>query len=844
MAPKIRCGGYKTPFDPFLRADGTRVCEPEGTDLALWANKLGAKQQDKWLAAASWRDPEGKIRGAMAWKAATRGDVYWNEEPLSYDPRPVGDRESWGAHRPRYGGNGWWTGAVFPDARDVEISNPADVSATTYQLAPGTTIVPQLSAPFYGGYAGNIGGVTYSFDESGNPQPYDSFTSMPGSAISGYTALAAHAFGPRVGGQIYKFNGSYYYRGAYTLGTTFGYSVFYPNQTPEEIPSSHEVAAPLSRPLQEGDLVATYLGRSITYQESQIGSYGYVDEFEQDQTAYTDPIPAGTLVVYSWAQRNADIERIAPITSRGNGVDGFGTPLTSRGIPDDGINRRYGVNFKGSNSASQVNRSGKCYVFEWWRDQYVLHEGTYSIKQNNKVEVEDDRPADSSGPNTSDGWGGWPSKRQQCERSLIGLVPYSTSYQEGRNYQTTDASVTLTWKNYGSRTIPYISPIFVGPQTKVESGYYNPAQGNRPSYIQRTRQVPYSYHAEQPRIVQNLYGSLGQGDGTVVFVGTVERNSLGQRLGGCDSETSPSVDPAKGGLVDLGSDGKTCTFSNGSPATCSVVGVYFHGGLITNTTTEYYGELQPGNAPGIPNPNCPAQSATPGSAIPNFPPTGVPLPPGGNGNRATANNVSDVEIEYEIQAPIARGMTSRSYYYEKTATIQGGTAQWNGSIEASTYTPIKTSTFTLEFREPVTLIRDDLAGYEEVVFVVLEFDRKTGTFSTNPPPAADRATVYYQRQGGSPVVIVEAIKDEFPEAAWADPRSWNWTQWMGLKGGVLYLYKNDPKTLDSYKSKSAKVKASRYLVSDGSFLLQGVKSFEALSLGAKNAVIFDHHAFG
>ncbi len=856
MAPKIRCGGYKTPFDPFLRPDGTRVCDPEGTDLALWANKLGAKQQDKWLAAASWRDPEGKIRGAMAWKAATgRGDVYWNEQPLSYDPRPAEDRESWGEHRPRYGGNGWWTGAVFPDARDVEISNPADVSATTYQLAPGTTIVPQLTAPYFGGYVALVGFTYLSFNVDGSYQRRDSRITMPASPIAGYTAMAAHAFGPRVDGRIYKFNNSYYQKkywssttATYYVGSVFGYSVFYANKTPAEIPATHEVAAPLSRPPQAGDFVATYLGRSITYQKSQIDSYGYVDEFEQDQTAFTAPIPAGTLVTYTWAQPSA--EKIAPVTSRANAVDGFGTPYESSGLTDDGINRCYGVNFKGSNSASQVNRSGKCYIFEWWRDQYVLHEGTYSIKQTSKVEVEDDRPVNSSGPNTSAGWGGWPSKRQQCERSLVGLAPYSASYLEGRNYEVTNASVTLTWiglfngKNYGSRDIPYVSATFVGPQTKVESGYYNPTQGNRPSYIQRTRQVAYSYHAEQPRIVQNLYGSGGQGDGKVVFVGTVERNGFGQRIGGCESETNPSVNPATGGLVDLGSDGETCTFSNGSPATCGVVGAYFHGGLITDTTTEYYGELRPGNAPGIPNPNCPAQSAVPGSAIPGFPGSGAPLPPGGNGNRATASNVSDVEIEYEIQAPIARGMTSRSYYYEKTSTTEGGTAQWNGSIEASTYTPIETTTSTLEFREPVTLIRDDLAGYEEVVFVVLEFDRKTGAFSTNPPPAADRATVYYQRQGGSPVVIVEAIKDEFPEAAWADPRSWNWTQWMGLKGGVLYLYKNDPQTLDSYKSKSAKVKASRYLVSDGSFLLQGVKSFEALSLGARNAVIFDHHAFG
>ena len=168
MGFRIRCGGYKTPFDPFKRADGTIVCTPEGQDLSLWCSKLAPKQQDQWLAAASWTSTEGDRVGAMAWRGKNdagtvdRGDIYWDKDPLPYDPRPEGDRESWGEHRPRYGGNGWWTGAVFSDARDVEISNPADVSATTYQLAPGATIVPQLAAPYYGGgsFGGQITGLT------------------------------------------------------------------------------------------------------------------------------------------------------------------------------------------------------------------------------------------------------------------------------------------------------------------------------------------------------------------------------------------------------------------------------------------------------------------------------------------------------------------------------------------------------------------------------------------------------------------------------------------------------------------------------------------------------------
>jgi len=65
-----------------------------------------------------------------------------------------------------------------------------------------------------------------------------------------------------------------------------------------------------------------------------------------------------------------------------------------------------------------------------------------------------------------------------------------------------------------------------------------------------------------------------------------------------------------------------------------------------------------------------------------------------------------------------------------------------------------------------------------------------------------------------------------------------------LKDGYLYIYRSDSETLNSYKTKTSKVRADRYLVSDGSFSAQGAKSFEALSLASGNAVIYDHHAFG
>ena len=332
----------------------------------------------------------------------------------------------------------------------------------------------------------------------------------------------------------------------------------------------------------------------------------------------------------------------------------------------------------------------------------------------------------------------------------------------------------------------------------------------------------------------------------VTAVGTVERKPNGDRIGGCFQEGVPNINPSTGGLVNLGPNTGGAVFSDGSPATCAIYGAYFHGGLVSGGTLNtpfVVREGAPGEGSG---PNCALADGRKGSSIPGFPldDPAVPELPGGLGNQASSKSVSEVEIEYEIQAPIARGMTARSYYYESSRESTGGTGQWNGNIASSTYTPEETTETTLEFIDPVTMIRDDLAGYEEVLYVSLEFDRKTGSFSPSAPPPPDRVRVFYRKAGGTAVEVNEAIKDEFPEAAWAKPRDWNWTQWMGLKAGVLYLYKNDAETLGAYKSKSGKVKADRYLVSDGSFSLQGSKSFEALSLNSKNAVIFDHHAFG
>ncbi len=871
---QVRAGGYRTPFEPFRRDDGSEICQPTMDGLALWCSKLAPKRNDRWLVAASWNNNDGNPVGAMAWQASNaegdpvRGEVVWDDQPLSYDPRPAGDRESWGEHRPRYGGNGWWTGAVFPDARDVEISNPADVSATTYQLAPGATIVPQLSVPYYGALKSDIGWVRSVWTTAGTyywpgSTVFNRTYPTEASPIAGYTAMAAHVFGPRASGQMYRFNDSYYYDSTgdgvvnptFVAGTVFGYSVFYANLTPEQIPDTHNVAAPLSRPPREGDVVATYLGRSITYQESQIDSYGVVDEFEQDQTVYTDPIPAGTLVVYRWALPSA--EKVAPVTSRANAVDGFGSSLESRGSTDDGINRRYGVNFKGSNSASQVNRSGKCYIFEWWRDQYVLHEGTYSIKQTNKVEVEDDRPADSSGPANSGGnpWPRWPSAKDPCDRFVASLTPYTRTRRSGGAFQVVPRPVTLTWQSavtgrvYGSETITYLESQYnpAGVVYTEETVLYDPYSGSPPYFLHRQVPVPISYHQEEPRKV-GVFGQAGE-LGEVTFVGTVERNSNGLRLGGCWQESPPTLTPGTGGVVPMGSDDSSNTFSDGTPASCSIYGAYYHGGIIESETLVWESYQAPGTATAYPYPNCSILDDRSGSGLPGFPGGDgdlPPLPPGGLGNQASSRKLSDVEIEYEIQAPIARGMTSRSYYYEKTSTAKGGTAQWNGSLESSTYTPESSLSTTLEFREPVTLIRDDLAGYEEVLFVVLEFDRKTGTFPASPPPPADRATAYYQRFGGSPIALPMSFKDQFPLAAWSDPRSWNWTQWMCLKDGVVYFLDSSVETIEDYQTRRTKVPSTVYRVSDGSFSPLNDRQFKIQSLkvaAPDSAIVYDHNVY-
>lgn len=866
MGFRIRCGGYKTPFDPFKRADGTIVCTPEGQDLSLWCSKLAPKQQDQWLAAASWTSTEGDRVGAMAWRGKNdagtvdRGDIYWDKDPLPYDPRPEGDRESWGEHRPRYGGNGWWTGAVFSDARDVEISNPADVSATTYQLAPGATIVPQLAAPYYGGFIWRPDYWPYYFSidsvvdqSSGNPHDWRTlYDQMPWSPIAGYSAYSAYCFGERVAGQIYKFNDSYVFDSnlsvsivtpQFAIGTRFGYSVFYPNTLPENIPDTHETAAPPSRPPQPGDMIATFLGRTIQYQASQGGAIVVNDYDGYPEYADIPPIPAGTLVTYSWAQ--SGIELAASISSKNNSVDVFGRPFTSLGIPEDGINNRYGVSVTGTKGASEVNRTGKCYIFEWWRDQYVLHEGTYSISQKSRTEESEDRPKDSTGPANSGTFPGWPSKRRECENYQSTLVPFSINLGAVSYLKEITTNVTLTWSGFagtgGSQTVPYKTLEWTSSGYS-ESGLYDPAKGARPSVLRTWQQIPCSYHAYYPyKDPQAMFAPFD-----VTAVGAVERRPNGDRIGGCFQEGAPSVDASTGGLVNLGVNTGGAVFSDGSPASCTIYGAYYHGGLVNETVNTPFIERR-----GAPNEgsslNCDSKDNRKGSSLPGFPldDPSVPELPGGLGNQASSKSVTEVVIEYEIQAPIARGMTSRSYYYEKTTEATGGEAQWNGSIPASTYTAIETTTATLEFRDPVTLIRDDLAGFEEVLFVVMEFDRKSGSFPTNPPPPADRSTIYYQKEGGGPIAVNPLFKEEFPEAAWADPRSWNWSQWLGLKDGVVYFYKHDPAAIEDYRGKDGAVKGDRYRVSDGSFTLLGTKRFDAKTLSAPQGrtTVFDHNAF-
>lgn len=862
---KIRCGGFKSPFDPFVRANGSRICNPETRDLTLWANKLAPKQQDKWLATAAWTDEDGNRHGAMSWKDGSRGDVYWDNQPLSYDPRLPGERESWGEHRPRYGGNGWWSGAVFSDARDVNINNPADISATSYQLPPGVTIVPQLNVPFYGGWLWRPEYWPYRFNGDGSAtepfyDPATLYGQMNWSPISGYTAIAAYCWGPRAVGQIYRFNNSYVVNSAwpnitlvipqYVIGSTFGYSIFYPNTLPANIPNTHEAAAPPARAPQAGDMVATFLGRSITYQEAQGGAVVVNDYDGYPEYADIPPIPAGTLVTYTWSQ--AGVERVAPITSRNNAIDGFGQSFSSLGFADDGINDRYGVSVEGTTGAQEINRSGSCYIFEWWRDQYVLHQGTYSIKSKTRQEGGEDRPPGSTGPSSgSNGWPQWPSKRNECDRFVSSLLPYSINIPPGNSYlKEFTTNVTLTWSGFGgnggSRAIEYKTLEWAAAEGLNESGVYDPAKGGPPRVTRVWRPTPVSYHMYYPYKVGGFGGFVSDGF-DVIAVGTVERNSSGTRIGGCWSETAYSYNPATGGEVSFGVNTGGNVFSDGSPASCSIIGNYFHGGLVASTINTPFLERVPGTAPPETPPNCSLTDPRSGSSLPGYPtgdPEFPPLPPGGLGNSANSKSFTETEIEYEIQAPIGRGLTARSYYYELSSSSKGGTATWNGNISSSSYTPEQAVETTLEFADPVTLIRDDLAGYEEVLYAYLEFDRKTGSFLPTNPPPPDRTTVYYRRAGFPPVEVNAAIKDEFPEAAWFDPRSWNWTQWLGLKDGYLYLYRSDSETLNSYKTKTSKVRADRYLVSDGSFSAQGTKSFEALSLASGNAVIYDHHAFG
>lgn len=824
MAKKIMAGGYRAPFEPFVDpvAGGSGIVSADYNGLQLGVTKLASKNKHAWVAGASWQQPEPDPEapppeeplpsiagGAVAWIPANStawDSKVWDGTPLAEDPRPEESKKSWGAFKPKWHDHGLFIGTeIFPKEETETNGDPSLVSELEIDISPGfvafktptSGLDPQLL--FLNAIAGQYQNTDGCFIDAGLSPGYGTY-----SGDFGVYATRA-PFPP-------------FYGFCFISGGTIEINRFYPGQTVTQVQAISDRPTPL-KPNEEavvGDRVGA-LSYQIFYQNARAAQESCYNDGGDLICEYESALPAGTWEIWTFSSVST-IQSMNYSTTNG-----------------------YGLVVSGQVGEGPSSKTGKIHQLLWSYGEPTLLEGTWRYEEERIRRGEESKPDGAPpGPGSvpvsggGGGGGGWPSERDRRTRegqffntATINFPSYSNLYGE-------TMTVPVTW-TLGVRNVTY-----QGLRSESVTGYtytvqYDTRKGGPPRWLlQTTPNVSITYREYAPYAVVPLYEGVGH-----VLVGAVPPCQV----------TSWTTNFATGGLVNLG-----------PVSSCTAIGEYYYGNLVTSTVTRSTPYLDPARAPieSPPDPN--GGSPVPGSGIPGspFPPElgdpglGVPnLTPAFPGAAPNSDwvEVLAVEQEYELMAAVGETLRARRWYFEKREDGLIYQARWSlqSIIESG-----EVSSLELEYEIPFPLVfrspTNSEDTYPEEALYLVEYRVQADWDALPPEVQAEQEwterKVFYLKDNGSeielptPVEVDAAIFDFLPEIGLAAPDQYRFERNLVLSRGILYIIP-PPEAETDYRASAATLNLTAYRVDDGSFSAVTGKTAKISSLVAGNAVIDD-----
>ena len=195
-------------------------------------------------------------------------------------------------------------------------------------------------------------------------------------------------------------------------------------------------------------------------------------------------------------------------------------------------------------------------------------------------------------------------------------------------------------------------------------------------------------------------------------------------------------------------------------------------------------------------------------------------------------------------AAVSPSLRSRHYFREAFIESTNNQADWNGARSNSSLTPgSPTGSYELAFEIPYPMVsrspqNSANTAPEEAVYLVRILTPRTRSSSFTPPYPYDSEVVYYQKAGAAPIAIAIEIFDLLPAIAWQDPEQYQWSRFLTLANGVLYVVPQTSEGLD-YRAKNGKIQPQAFQVDDGSLSPLVSPSLAILKGDDADATVFD-----